>query len=162
MGNDTNDDARDAALKAHLHGAFDEQIPNFGSYNLVFGAGRSGGGGSFVVGYRRQPLELIVAPLQPRDLSPLDDAVSINLTNVSHLAEVREGGYEVGTTTGRVYRFDVADAPSVALPPAASPDGGSLVRLDQAADALDFRAFMDEFMTRLEDFSTEQEPAPAD
>ncbi|MFB0833165.1 hypothetical protein ACX8Z9_00770 [Arthrobacter halodurans] len=151
MGNEVHDDG-DAALKSHLHRAFDGQIPNYGSYNLVYAAGRAGAGGAFVVGFRRQPMEIVVAPLHPRTLAALEPAVAINLTNLSHLAEVRAGGHEVGTSTGRVFRFGVDGTPSVDAPAAVSTAAGGRVRLDQARDALDFRDFMDEFMTMLDGF----------
>lgn len=151
-------DHDDAALKAHLHRAFDGQIPNFGSYNLVYAAGRAGAGGEFVLGFRRQPLELVIAPLHPATLAALSPAVSVNLTNLSHLAQVREGGHEVGTSTGRVYRFDVADEPLVDAPSAVTSAPRGRIRLHQAPDAAEFREFMDEFMTHVDGFDS----APAE
>ena len=159
MGTHENANGGDAALKAHLHHAFDEQIPNFGSYNLVYAAGRAGEGGRFVVGFRRQPMEVVIAPLHPATLAALEPAVAVNLTNLSHLAEVRAGGHEVGTSTGRVFRFDVAGTPTIDVPASVAPGAASRVRLDQGADALDFVAFMDEFMTLVDAF---EEPRPAD
>jgi hypothetical protein len=160
MGTHANANGQDAALKAHLHHAFDEQIPNFGSYNLVYAAGRAGEGGQFVVGFRRQPMEIVVAPLHPTTLAALEPAVAINLTNLSHLAEVRAGGHEVGTSTGRVFRFDVADVPTIDVPAAVVPGEASRVRLDQSTDALDFTAFMDEFMTIIDGFEAATDSDP--
>ena len=144
-------DGADAALKAHLHRAFDGQIPNFGSYNLVYAAGRAGGAGIFVVGYRRQPMELLVAPLDGHTLAARGPAVAVNLTNVSHIAQPMEGGHEIGTTTGRVYRFDVAAHPLV------DTADGTRVRLEQDADAEDFAQFMDEFMAVLDGYAGDPE-----
>ncbi|GER21878.1 hypothetical protein NCCP1664_03750 [Zafaria cholistanensis] len=137
----------DAALKAHLHRAFDGQIPNFGSYNLVYAAGRAGSAGIFVLGYRRQPLELLVAPLDGHTLAARGPAVAVDLTNLSHIAQPMEGGYEIGTTTGRVYRFDVASHPLV------DTAEGTRVQLEQDADAEDFAQFMDEFMAVLDGYA---------
>ncbi|GAB3666302.1 hypothetical protein GCM10027591_15210 [Zhihengliuella somnathii] len=154
MANETTGIRNDAALKAHLHRAFDDQIPNFGSYNLVYGAGNAGGSGCFIIGFRRQPLELVVAPVDPATLTPREAAVSINLTNLSHLAEVRDGSFEVGLSTGRVFRFEVTGSPSLEVPPSVSPDGGTRTLLEQSLDAEDFTSFMDEFMTRIDELAT--------
>ncbi|GHD08309.1 hypothetical protein [Zhihengliuella salsuginis] len=154
MAYETNGNLSDSALKAHLHRAFDDQIPNFGSYNLVYAAGSAGGSGSFIVGFRRQPLELVIAPVNPSTLMPRDAAVSVNLTNLSHLAEVRDGGFEVGTSTGRVFRFEVAAYPSIEVPPSVSPEGGTRTLLEQESDAADFVGFMDEFMTRVDELAS--------
>ncbi|RZU61613.1 hypothetical protein [Zhihengliuella halotolerans] len=154
MAYETDGNLNDAALKAHLHRAFDDQIPNFGSYNLVYATGNAGGSGCFIVGFRRQPLELVIAPVNPATLTPRDAAVSINLTNLSHLAEVRDGGFEVGTSTGRVFRFEVATHPSIEVPPSVSPDGGTRTLLEQEIDAEDFVGFMDEFMTRVDELAS--------
>ncbi|MGP5164578.1 hypothetical protein [Arthrobacter rhombi] len=142
----------DSTLKAHLHRAFDQQIPNFGSYNLVYATGRAGEGGKYIVGYRREPMEILVAPLHAGTLAALEPAVAINLTNLSHLAEDRAGGHEVGTSTGRVYRFEVAPETTVDAPPAATSAPGARVRLQQHHDAEDFSAFFDEFLTLLDGF----------
>lgn len=140
----------DATLKAHLHHAFDHQIPNFGSYNLVYATGRAGEGGKYIVGYRRHPMEIIVAPLHAWTLASLEPATSINLTNLSHLAEDRTGGHEVGTTTGRVFRFEVAPETTIDAPPSATSHPEERVRLHQHDDAADFGAFFDEFLTLLD------------
>lgn len=150
---DENDHAaQDATLKAHLHRAFDHQIPNFGSYNLVYATGRAGEAGKYIIGYRRQPMEIIVAPLHANTLASLEPATAINLTNLSHLAEVRAGGHEVGTSTGRVFRFEVSPETTIDAPPATSVHPDERIRLDQSGDAADFAAFMDEFMTMLDGF----------
>lgn len=149
----------DATLKAHLHHAFDHQIPNFGSYNLVYATGRAGEGGKYIVGYRRQPMEIIVAPLHAGTLASLEPATAINLTNLSHLAEDRAGGHEVGTTTGRVFRFEVAPETTIDAPPSATSHPETRVRLQQRDDAADFSDFFDEFLTLLDGFGDMEETA---
>ena len=151
----------DSILKAHLHRAFDEQIPNFGSYNLVYATGRAGEGGKYIVGYRRVPMELIVAPLHAGTLAALEPATSINLTNLGHLAEDRGGGHEVGTTMGRVFRFEVAPETTIDAPPSATSHPEERIRLNQHDDAADFCAFFDEFLTLLDGFG-EPEATAAD
>lgn len=126
------------AAEAHLHCAFDHQIPNFGSYNLVYATGRAGEGGKY-----------IVAPLHAGTLAALEPATSINL---SHLAEDRAGGHEVGTSTGRVFRFEVAPETTIDAPPAATSMPETRVRLQQHDDAADFSTFFDEFLTFVDGF----------
>ncbi|MBM6621111.1 hypothetical protein JTF08_05775 [Micrococcaceae bacterium RIT802] len=149
----------DSTLKAHLHHAFDHQIPNFGSYNLVYATGRAGEGGKYIVGYRRHPMEIIVAPLHAGTLASLEPATSINLTNLSHLAEDRAGGHEVGTSTGRVFRFEVASETTIDAPPSANSSPETRVHLKQHEDAADFSAFFDEFLTLVAGFGDTEEPA---
>jgi len=141
----TEDD--DNLLKDRLHSAFDEQIPNFGGYNLVYATGDSGAGGTYVLGFRSQPLELVVAPVDPRTHEALEPATSIDLTNVSHLAQLREAGYEFALSTGRVFRFDVAPTPTLLLE---DVTGRRAVQLRQENDSLEFHAFLDGFMDALD------------
>ncbi|WP_411731851.1 hypothetical protein [Paeniglutamicibacter sp.] len=142
----------DDVLKRLLHEAFDTQIPNFGSYNLVAAAGSSGSAGLKVIGFRREPAELILCPLNPENLLPTERAVAVNNTNVSHVALVLDGGYEVGTSTGRVYRFNVPARLSLNIPSAGAESAGHPVSgiLVQDDDAADFADFMNEFMDRLD------------
>lgn len=137
----------DAQLKERLHRVFDEQIPNFGGYNLVYASGDAGAGGSYVIGFRSQPLELVVAPVDSRSHEALEPATSIDLTNVSHLAQLREAGFEFGLSTGRVFRFDVSPAPVLFV----ERDGERVrVELEQENDCLEFRAFLEGFMDTLD------------
>lgn len=138
----------DRLLKDRLHQAFDTQIPNYGAYNLVFAAGDAGAGGSFVLGFRQQPLELVVAPVDARTHQPIDQATSVDLTNVSHLAQLHQAGYEVAVTTGRVFRFDVDAAPVLFV----DDESGTRRRmvLDQGVDALEFTEFAEAFMDALD------------
>ncbi|MGL3806044.1 hypothetical protein ACSYDW_08100 [Paeniglutamicibacter sp. R2-26] len=149
-------DSTDHALKALLHEAFDSQIPNYGSYNLVAASGTSGSSGLKVVGYRREPAELIVCPLNPQTLEPSERAVAVNNTNVSHVALISDGSYEVGTSTGRVYRFNIPAHPTLDMP-AVDGAGVRRGRVDQAEDAADFAEFMDIFMDLLERVASESD-----
>lgn len=138
-------ESEDAELKALLRTAFESQIPNFGSYNLVLSTGTSGSSAPAVIGYRREPIEVVLAPLNPLNLTPKSRATEINATNVSHLALVSDGGYEIGTSTGRVFRFKVPGHVSLDL-----PCNGHRVLLDQSDDSADFTEFMELFMDKLD------------
>ncbi|WP_418909067.1 hypothetical protein [Glutamicibacter endophyticus] len=146
---DTSPDQNQAALvKSKLHEAFDQQIPNFASYNLVAAIGIAGSGGLKVVGYRRQPAELVLAPVKTTDLSASEAAITINNTNVNQLAIVNDGAYEIATSTGRTFRFSIPRSPSVDL----HLDDAVVVavEIEQADDAADFADFMDHFMNTVE------------
>ncbi|MGP9527818.1 MULTISPECIES: hypothetical protein [Micrococcaceae] len=135
-------------VKARLHDAFDSQIPNFASYNLVAGTGIAGSGGLKVIGYRRQPAELIIAPVNSSDLRASEDAININNTNVNQLAQLVDGGYEVATSTGRVFRFTIPVKPSIDFYIDDAVSVGAVI--DQESDAQDFAEFMDHFMNTVE------------
>ncbi|GGL85421.1 hypothetical protein [Glutamicibacter protophormiae] len=135
-------------VKARLHRVFDSQIPNFASYNLVAGTGIAGSGGLKVIGYRQQPAELVLAPVNSSNLTASEDAITINNTNVNQLALLNDGEYEVATSTGRVFRFSIPSHPSIDLQ---LDDAVSVAAvIDQEVDAKDFADFMDHFMNTIE------------
>lgn len=135
-------------VKARLHDAFDSQIPNFASYNLVAATGVAGSGGLKVIGYRRQPAEIVLAPVNSSDLSASESAITINNTNVNQLAALSDGGFEIATSTGRVFRFIVPDHPSIDLQLNDAVAVAAVI--EQADDARDFADFMDHFMNTIE------------
>lgn len=141
-------ESSDHILKEHLHRAFDAQIPNFGSYNLVAATGTSGSAGLKVIGFRREPAELVLCPLNPRNLLPSERAISVDNTNISHVALVSDGGYEVGNSTGRVFRFNVPSLLSLNIPDQQNGQGSEI--LHQEDDAADFVDFMNTFMDQLD------------
>ena len=143
-----NVESTDRLLKEHLHRAFDAQIPNFGSYNLVAATGTSGSAGLKVIGFRREPAELVLCPLNPRNLLPSARAISVDNTNISHVALVSDGGYEVGNSTGRVFRFNVPGLLSLNVPGEEDRRGSEI--LHQEDDAADFVDFMNTFMDQLD------------
>ncbi|GAA3295780.1 hypothetical protein ACFFON_14430 [Arthrobacter citreus] len=128
-------------IKAVLRHVFESQIPNYGDYNLVCaGPGGDGAEAYYVVGYRWRPAELVFAPFDTGTLAGLEPPTAVNSTNLSHTEEVSTGDFEVGTNTGRIFRFQVqASAPL--------PDDGSLRVIEQAADLEDFASFVDHFLT---------------
>lgn len=128
-------------IKAVLRHVFESQIPNYGDYNLVCaGPGGDGAEAYYVVGYRWRPAELVFAPFDTGTLAGLEPPTAVNSTNLSHTEEVSTGDFEVGTNTGRIFRFQVqASAPL--------PDDGSRRVIEQAADLEDFASFVDHFLT---------------
>ncbi|NKX54646.1 hypothetical protein [Arthrobacter mobilis] len=135
-------------LKEILSGIFDSQIPNHGDYNLVFASavpepGTAGNPGPcYVLGYRWRPHELVIAPVDPAGPAAAGTPVAIDMTNLSHAvqlagrhaAEPDPGTieYEVGNSTGRIFRFEVAGEGVL-------PGSGSI---EQVQDAEDFHQFM--------------------
>ncbi len=168
----SSDDFKDA-----LRGIFDSQIPNYGDYNLVYASnehrgdnnehrgdnreGQHGGRSAkyYVVGYRWQPAEIVVAPFNAKTLTPGGDPTEINMTNLSHAFELADGDYEVGTSTGKTFRFgvDPVDAIPSGIPtgtpsagpsagPSGTPSAGPESNVDQREDHEDFVAFMAAFV----------------
>ncbi|WP_104101152.1 hypothetical protein [Arthrobacter sp. 08Y14] len=131
-------------IKAVLRHVFESQIPNYGDYNLVCAVpGGDGAETYYVVGYRWRPAELVFAPFDPETLAGTEAPTAVNSTNLSHTDEVNSGDYEVGTNTGRLFRFRVL---STALLPK-NGDGGERRIIEQAGDLEDFSAFLDHFVT---------------
>lgn len=151
LPHDLHDESGSDALKTMLRGIFDSQILNYGDYNLVFAAnerreGRDAHGARisrpryYVIGYRWQPAELMVAPVNGQTLTGGGVPVELNMTNLSHAIRLADGDYEVGTNTGRTFRFGVAAEASLTT----ASDRAFL--LEQADDCADFELFMQAFI----------------
>ncbi|GAB2736050.1 hypothetical protein [Sinomonas soli] len=134
----------DGALKAALHYVFDSQIPNYGDYNLVC-VTECGGSVSgprpgapvptgLVVGYRRRPVELVLAPFDRGTLSGTAQPTTIDLTNLAYVSEPFPGAFDVATSTGRVVTFT--------LRPVCELGTDSAVALAQEDDAADLETFL--------------------
>ncbi|NJC22749.1 hypothetical protein BJ994_001825 [Arthrobacter pigmenti] len=147
----TTDESGSDELKHALREIFDSQILNYGDYNLIFAVndrheGRDASGARvakpkyFVIGYRWQPAEIMVAPVNGHTLTSGGVPVELNMTNLSHAVQLTGGDYEVGTNTGRTFRFGVR--PEVRFSP--TPERDFL--LDQAEDHIDFELFMQAFI----------------
>ena len=147
-GIDTGSEAGTAAgagssdgLKLVLRRVFESQIPNYGDYNLVCATpALDSDAGFYVLGYRWRPAELVFAPFDAASLTGLEAPTAVNTTNLSHTDELDTDAYEVGTNTGRIFRFSVE--PEAMLP--AAGDGQRL--LEQAADWEDFRSFVESYL----------------
>lgn len=130
-------------LKHALRRVFDSQIPNYGDYNLVFAvqAGGRGARAAYVVGYRWKPAELMIAPVDLAGITGAGVPVEVNMTNLAHALQWDEdGSFEVGTSTGRVFRFGVTGSPVLDVGP------GTALHLAQHEDVTDFTSFMEAFI----------------
>lgn len=138
-------------LKDTLRRIFDSQIPNYGDYNLVFAANersqnRDPDGARvvtplhYVVGYRWKPTEIMIAPVDAQTLTGAGVPVEINMTNLSHALRLADGDFEVGTSTGRTFRFGVQPEARFSSGP------HSHLTIDQRDDHEDFSAFMTAFI----------------
>lgn len=148
-------------LKRALRRVFDTQVLNHGDYNLVYGQ-PSGSGPALVIGYRRQPLELLLCPVDVASAAgqescgaapPSAPLASVALTNVATLADTGHG-YQVETVTGYRTWFEVSPTPAVPVGAARDHEEGFVV-LDQADDSEDFHQFMGHFMDTLDAFYSE-------
>ncbi len=145
-----NESFSDAELKRRLRESFDSQIPNYGSYNVVYATGLAGSGGCFLIGYRSQPLECIVAPIDPLSGEPLGVARTVSLTNINEIGVDGMNQVQLSTTTGKVFRFTVPAVPLVRwLDSSNSTPHEVLIPLEQTSDAADFGMFVDNFMSAL-------------
>ena len=130
-------------LKLALRRVFESQIPNYGDYNLVCATpavDADADAAFYVLGYRWRPAELVFAPFDSGSLAGLEAPTAVNTTNLSHTDELDADAYEVGTNTGRIFRFSVE--PQAELPGA----GGGPLLLEQAADWEDFRSFVESYL----------------
>jgi len=163
------DEAPERLMRA-LRGSFDASVMNFGSYNILYAANRfaaadqapDDAAGSvqqravaaphLLVGYRRQPVELVLCPVDldealaratgRSDAAPAPSVpVTVNLTNLAGLAT--DGtGVEVTFSTG--YRVGLRMCSTVIFEQL--PDA----RIEQRWDVEDFYEFIDFFMDTVE------------
>lgn len=151
------------ALREH----FEERVLNHGDYSLVF-ARPYGPGPALVIGYRREPLELVLCPVDVarlardgrsagrEEICPVAPVCSLDLTNVATVAD--DGvGYRVQAVTGPCVGFEVPDALRVLVDAqGVTADGravaGECAVVDQSRDAEDFHQFMGHFMDVLDAF----------
>lgn len=139
-------------LKESLRRIFDTQIPNYGDYNLVFAsnsralkASRAASGGEvklrcYVLGYRWQPTEIVIAPFNATTLTAGSAAVAVNMTNLHSALKLANGDVEISTSTGKTFRFGVEACGIL-------PDvNGTSRELEQTDDCEDFSGFIDSFL----------------
>lgn len=146
-------------LKRMLREAFDARVFNYGDYNLVYGQ-PSGAGNPWVIGYRHQPLEMLLCSVALEDLPQPSGGPGVSavaLGNVATLADTGSG-YQVETVTGFRTWFEITGSPRIPLPEClfqndtdGSDDDGTVI-LDQEPDAEDFHQFMSHFMDTLESY----------
>lgn len=130
-----------------LHPIFDEQIMNYGAYNLVFVTGsaiyrnadiaqqQSSDQRYFIMGYRDNPHEVIVAPLSLPEAKANGTPTSIDNTNAMRVYAVNDETLGLESTNGS--SFIVRLAPKVTIE---TLEGSG--ELDQSADVEDFTQFL--------------------
>lgn len=164
-------------LIAAFRAVFDASVMNFGSYNLLYTENLLGhadhpevlisskqvpeaqlsaqeaveSSRHLLIGYRREPVEMVLCPVDPAAVLPLADdhdaapsprvPVLVNLTNLAGMA-VEDSTVEIALSTGRRVRLNVQ--PRVPFPQVPQ------VPLHQQLDVEDFYAFLDHFMDKVE------------
>lgn len=133
-----------------MHPVFDEQIINYGAYNLVYATGRavyrnpdlavhqSPDQTHFIIGYQDSPDEVIIAPINMPGLTPAGTATTIDNTNALHAYSVGEDSVVIESVNGSAFELVFEDNAEVV-----TRYGTGL--LEQGKDVKDFR----EFVTRI-------------
>ncbi|WBL18598.1 hypothetical protein [Citricoccus sp. NR2] len=154
-------------LKKTLREFFDSRIFNYGDYNVVY-ANTSGSSDPLLIGYRRQPLEMVLCPVpsdtldpdRPTTETPTWSNTTIELSNVATLADTGSG-YQVESVTGYRVWFDVQPKPRIPVTWNTSHDVDDQLQVEQTSDAEDFERFMTLFMDTLDSFYTPSDPSSA-
>jgi hypothetical protein len=163
-------------LVAAFRAVFDASVMNFGSYNLLYAENIFGreehpelllasswdpsaelsaqeaveSARHLLVGYRREPAELVLCPVDPAAMLPPaegDGVVSprvpvlVNLTNLAGMAS-EDTTVEVALSTGRRVKLDIQTLVTFNQIPG--------VPLHQELDVEDFYTFLDHFMDVVE------------
>lgn len=155
---------------------FDASVMNFGSYNLLYAENLLGGteypefahlcqtdagaersaqevaeaARHLIVGYRREPAELVLCPMDPAEVlppargygrPPPSVPVLVNITNLAGMA-AEDSTVEIALSTGRRVKLDVQ--PRVVFTQVPETP------LNQQLDVEDFYDFLDHFMDVVE------------
>ena len=108
-----------------LHPAFDEQIINYGAYNLVYATGSSIYRNPdiaqhqepmqehFVVGYQEVPDEVIIAPVHMPEVTPAGTASTIDNTNALHAYRVGDHSVAIESVNGSSFLLIFEDEPEI-------------------------------------------------
>lgn len=114
-------------ILAALHQVFDQQIMNFGAYHLLLASGwahyptsalaahQEADQAHFLVGYRQQPLELVIVPLSLSPLAPAGTPSSVDNTNAIGLIATGQQTFELELTNGSRFRLEVTPRQELAL-----------------------------------------------
>lgn len=136
-----------AEIAARLHPVFDQQIINYGAYNLVFATGsaiyknpdvaetQNENQQYFLLGYRDSPDELIVAPIGLPQLTAAGTPTSIDNTNAIRAYALNANTFGIESTNGST--FILSFQPRTELK---TSDGSGI--LDQTHDLQDFERFL--------------------
>lgn len=140
-------------MAERLHTVFDSQVMNYGAYNLVYATGcatyasqpsdgEQGGASQrhFIVGYRRYPSEIIVAPFDPAALASLGLPIAIDNTNLIEASSSGQDRLRLETTSRTA--FDLKVMPLVEIETAYGAEV-----LEQEADSEDFLSYVRELVS---------------
>lgn len=134
-------------LAERLHTVFDSQVMNYGAYNLVHATGNASHNGvsasdqqrtpqrHFILGYRRSPSEVIVAPFDPEVLASLGLPIAIDNTNLVDVSVLSPGELRLETTSGSVFHLTIQ-------PLAEIRTAYGLELLEQEVDSQDFLGYI--------------------
>ncbi|MDO4917386.1 MAG: hypothetical protein Q3974_07205 [Rothia sp. (in: high G+C Gram-positive bacteria)] len=134
-------------IATRLHPVFDQQIINYGAYNLVFATGsaiyrnpdvaasQDGNQQYFLLGYRDSPDELIVAPIGLPDLTAAGTPTSIDNTNAIRAYALNANTFGIESTNGST--FILSFQPLTELK---TSEGTGI--LNQTHDLQDFERFL--------------------
>ena len=136
-----------AQLAETLHPVFDQQIINYGAYNLVFATGTAvyrnpdiaeqqlSPQEHFLIGYRESPNEIVIAPLLLPKVSPAGTPTSIDNTNAMRAYALNEVSFGIESTNGSSFVLPLE--PSLLV----ETEAGSGI-LEQQADVEDLQYFL--------------------
>lgn len=148
-----------------LRASFDASVMNFGSYNILCTVDRLGApttagaehdGSLLLVGYRREPIEIVLCPVDldaalarveslrtGDEPGPASASIPtlVNLTNLAGMAS-QDSTVEVTLSTGRQVKLDLREQVHF--------DRFPEIALHQRRDVQDFYEFIDHFMDIVE------------
>ncbi|MDO4252560.1 MAG: hypothetical protein Q4C74_04915 [Rothia sp. (in: high G+C Gram-positive bacteria)] len=136
-----------ADIAQTLHPVFDEQIINYGAYNLVFASGtavyrnpdiaqhQDADQQYFLIGYKDQPSEIVLAPLHLPSVTAAGTPTAIDNTNAIRAYTVSEDTFGLESTNGSSFILTLP-----ALMQITTYQGSGL--LDQSRDIEDFQQFL--------------------
>lgn len=134
-------------IESTLHLVFDQQIINYGAYNLVFATGsaiyrnpdvaalQQREQAHFLIGYRDQPQEVVVAPLSLPAVETAGSPTSIDNTNSLRAYALNNSTFGLESTNGTSFVLRFAQQMEVE-----STSGYGV--LDQSRDVADFQQFL--------------------
>jgi hypothetical protein len=140
-------------LKSQLRKLFDASVPNPGDYNVVYSSSVKQKNyiffqrtivSSYLVGYRRDPAELVVLPFDVEDLSSAGSPTVINAGNKKSNKRSLQGYRVVQTTGGEKFALGVFPG-GLPKPLAMLMDAMYQLPIEQKADAEDFLEFIKGF-----------------
>lgn len=131
-----------------LHPAFDNQIINYGAYNLVYATGsatyrnpdiaalQEDHQECFLVGYQDSPDEVIIAPIHMPEVTPAGAATTIDNTNALHAHLTNDNlTIMLESINGSRFRLTLLDKPEITT-------HAGTGTIDQTLDVQDFRTFV--------------------